>query len=129
MKIKDLKDFIDRECHVDLAIVISCTEGKSSKGSKYLSLVLQDSTGTIDAKKWDASPSDEALLATKKVVAVEGYPLIYNGSQLQFKIVDVEPVSSYSEEDLILEAPVDRKLLLEKFLGYIDAIDDGQWNL
>ena len=50
MKIKDLKDFIDRECTVNLAIVISATEGKSSKGSKYLSLVLQDSTGTIDAK-------------------------------------------------------------------------------
>lgn len=124
MKIKDLKDFIDRECRVDLAIVINCTEGKTSKGSKYLSLTLQDSTGTIEAKKWEVAPGDEEILAVKKVVAVEGYPLIYNQSQLQFKLTEVEPVSNYNEEDLILDAPVDRKLLEEKFLGYIDAIED-----
>ena len=126
MKIKDLKDFIDRECTVNLAIVISATEGKSSKGSKYLSLVLQDSTGTIDAKKWDVSPSEETLLAPKKVVCVTGHPLIYNQSQLQFKITDIEPVYSYKEEDLILSAPVDRKLLEEKFLSYIDRINDEE---
>ena len=100
MKISDLKDFIDRECHINLAIVVACSEGKSSKGSKYLSLTLQDSTGTIEAKKWEVSPSDEQILAVKKVVAVDGYPLIYNNSQLQFKIVDVEPVINYNEEEL-----------------------------
>lgn len=126
MKIKDLRDFVDRECHIDVAIVIACTEGKTAKGSKYFSLTLQDSTGTIEAKKWDVSPSDEAILAVKKVVSVEGYPLIYNGSQFQFKISDVEPVSNYNEEDLILDAPVDRKLLEEKFLDYIDRIEDDE---
>lgn len=126
MKIKDLRDFIDRECTINLAIVISATEGKSSKGSKYLSLVLQDSTGTIDAKKWDVSPSEEALLAPKKVVCVTGYPLIYNQNQLQFRINDIEPVYSYKEEDLILEAPVNRKELEEKFLSYIDRISDEE---
>ena len=125
MKIKDLRDFVDRECHIDVAIVIACTEGKTAKGSKYFSLTLQDSTGTIEAKKWEVAPGDEEILAVKKVVAVEGYPLIYNQSQLQFKLTEVEPVSNYNEEDLILDAPVDRKLLEEKFLGYIDAIEDA----
>ena len=124
MKIKDLRDFIDRECRIDVAIVVNVTEGKSSKGSKYLSITLQDSTGTIEAKKWEVSPSDEATLALKKVVCVEGYPLIYNGSQLQFKISDVEPVSSYNEEDLILTSPVDRKILMERFMNYVDSIQD-----
>ena len=124
MKIKDLRDFIDRECRIDVAIVVNVTEGKSSKGSKYLSITLQDSTGTIEAKKWEVSPSDEATLALKKVVCVEGYPLIYNGSQLQFKISDVEPVSSYNEEDLILTSPIDRKILMERFMNYVDSIQD-----
>lgn len=126
MKIKDLKDFIDRECRINVAIVVSCVEGKSSKGSKYLSLTLQDNTGTIEAKKWDAQPSDEEILALKKVVCVEGYPLIYNGSQLQFKITDVEPVINYSEDDLILESPVDRTILEKKFFDYIDLIEDKE---
>ena len=37
------------------------TEGKTSKGSKYLSLVLQDSSGTVDAKKWEVLPGDEKI--------------------------------------------------------------------
>lgn len=126
MKIKDLKDFIDRECHIDLAIVVGVSEGKSSKGSKYLSITLQDSTGTIEAKKWDAQPSDEAMFALKKVVSVDGYPLVYNQSQLQFRILDAEPVSSYKEEDLIMTSPVDRKVLEEKFLSYLDSINDNE---
>lgn len=125
MKIKDLRDFIDRECRIDVAIVINVTEGKSSKGSKYLSLTLQDSTGTIEAKKWEVSSSDEATLAIKQVVRLEGYPLIYNGSQLQFKITDVEPASSYNQEDLILTSPVDRKELMERFMRYVDGIEDS----
>ncbi len=126
MKIKDLRDFIDRECRIDLAIVVNMTEGKSSKGSKYLSLTLQDSTGTVEAKKWEVSSSDEAVLAVKKVVRVEGYPLIYNGSQLQFKITDVEPVMSYNEEELILKSPVDRKVLIERFMNYLESIQDEE---
>lgn len=126
MKIKDLRDFIDRECRIDLAIVVNMTEGKSSKGSKYLSLTLQDSTGTVEAKKWEVSSSDEAILAVKKVVRVEGYPLIYNGSQLQFKITDVEPVMSYNEEELILKSPVDRKVLIERFMSYLECIQDEE---
>ena len=126
MKIKDLRDFIDRECRIDVAIIVNVTEGKSSKGSKYLSLTLQDSTGTVEAKKWEVSSSDESILALKKVVRVEGYPLIYNGSQLQFKITDVEPAMSYNEEELILKSPVDRKVLIERFMGYVEGIEDEE---
>lgn len=125
MKIKDLKDFIDRECHIDMAIIINVVEGKSSKGSKYLSLTLQDSTGTIEAKKWDVSPSDEQILGVKKVVSLDGYPLIYNSSQLQFKINDIEPVTQYNEKDLILNAPVDTKILEKKFMEYLNSITNS----
>lgn len=126
MKIKDLRDFIDRECRIDVAIVINITEGKSSKGTKYYSITLQDSTGTIEAKKWDVSPSDESILAIKSVVSVEGYPLIYNGSQLQFKISDVEPVSNYNVDDLILSSPVNKNELMDRFMSYVNDINDKQ---
>ncbi|MCI5744844.1 MAG: TraI domain-containing protein, partial [Erysipelotrichaceae bacterium] len=126
MKIKDLKDFLDRPCHIDTAIVINVTEGKNAKGNKYLALTLQDSSGTVEAKKWEVNPGDEQLLGLKKVVSVDGYPLIYNNSQLQFKIVDVEPALNYSEEDLILSSPVDKKQLEERLFAYVDAIKDEE---
>ena len=126
MKIKDLKDFLDRPCHIDTAIVINVTEGKNAKGNKYLALTLQDSSGTVEAKKWEVNPGDEQILGLKKVVSVDGYPLIYNNSQLQFKIVDVEPALNYSEEDLILSSPVDKKQLEERLFAYVDAIKDEE---
>lgn len=122
MKISDVKDFIDRQCKIDVAIVISATEGKTSKGSKYLSLVLQDKSGTIDAKKWEVNNGDEQLLSPKSVVTVEGYPLIFNGSQLQFRITDVEPVNNYDENDLIINAPIDRDYYLKKFNEFMEDI-------
>ena len=125
MKINELKDFIDRQCHIDVAIITNIVEGKSSKGSKYYSITLQDSTGTIEAKKWDVLPSDEKYLQVKKVISLEGYPLIYNGNQLQFKMSDYEPVLDYDENDLILSAPVDIKKLEDEFFNYIDRIEDA----
>jgi len=124
MKISDLKDFIDRSCHINVAIVVACTEGKSAKGTKYLSLTLQDSSGTVEAKKWEVLPGDTELLAVKSVVSVDGYPLIYNNSQLQFKISEVEPCTNYKESDLILEAPVDIEELANRFNNYLDSIQD-----
>ncbi len=125
MKINDLKDFIDRECHIDMAIVTNCVEGKTSKGNRYFSLTLQDSTGTIEAKKWEINPGDEELFAVKKVISLDGYPLIYNNSQLQFKINDAEPILNYDENELILDSPIDKNKLSKQFLEYIDAIEDN----
>ena len=126
MKINDLKDFVDRQCHIDAAIIVGLTEGKSSKGSKYYSLTLQDSSGTIEAKKWDVMPSEEQYLQVKKVISVDGYPLIYNGNQLQFKINDFEPLSNVDDNELILESPVDKNLLEKEFFDYIDKIEDEE---
>lgn len=129
MKIKELKDFIDRECHLDSVIITSVIEGKTSKGSKYLSLVLQDSSGTVDAKKWEVLPGDEKIFFVKNVVSVDGYPLIYNNSQLQLKIADAEPLQQYDMKDLIMEAPIDKNVLIDKFNHYLHSIQDEKIQL
>jgi len=122
MRINDLKDFIDRACHIDVAIIINVTEGKTAKGSKYLSLTLQDKTGTIEAKKWEVSESEEEFLVPKQVVSLDGYPLIYNNSQLQIKVTDIEPIVNYDVEDLIIEAPIDKEFYINKFNEYLESI-------
>ena len=77
MKIKDLRDFIDRECRIDVAIVVNVTEGKSSKGSKYLSLTLQDSTGTMAYLQLEAM--DIEHVAVKKAVAYIDHNMLQTG--------------------------------------------------
>ena len=129
MKIKDLRDFLDREVTIDMAVVISNIENKNNKGNPYYSLVLQDSTGTVDAKKWEIKSGDEEALSVKNVVKVTGTPIIFNNSQLQFKISDVEPVSNYDIEDLVIEAPIDKKELEKDFFKYLNDIQNDNIKL
>lgn len=124
MKIGELKDFIDRECVLNTVIIINITEGKTSKGNKYFSVTLQDSSGTVEAKKWEVSPTDEAIFIPKNVIKVEGYPIIYNNSQLQFKITDAEIVENYQEKDLIITAPINMDYYIHTFNQFIEEIQD-----
>ena len=57
-KIKDLKE---KDRLVGRYLIKSCTKGTTSKGAPYLNLVLQDNSGSMDAKFWDVKPEDEWL--------------------------------------------------------------------
>ena len=55
-----VKEFREKERHTMNLLVKNVLKGVTQKGSPYLSLVLQDDSGTIDGKLWDASPEDIA---------------------------------------------------------------------
>jgi hypothetical protein len=58
---------------VDLYFLIkSSTRGIASNGKPFLTVILQDKTGDIEAKLWDASPDDEANYAAQKIVRAAG---------------------------------------------------------
>jgi 23S rRNA maturation-related 3'-5' exoribonuclease YhaM len=40
----------------------------TASGKSYLTVSLQDATGTMDAKKWDIGPSDEEIFAPGNIV-------------------------------------------------------------
>ncbi|WP_425380346.1 3'-5' exoribonuclease YhaM family protein [Spiroplasma endosymbiont of Stenodema calcarata] len=56
MNIKDLTKEINT---VELMVIADkVTQGTASNGSTYLSITLKDRTGTIEARLWDARPTD-----------------------------------------------------------------------
>ena len=55
---KWIKDFVDGDHIVGQLLVVACTKGTTDKGLSYLNITFQDKTGSIEAKKWDASDSD-----------------------------------------------------------------------
>ena len=96
---KWIKDFVDGDHIVGQLLVTSSNKGTTDKGLSYLNITFQDKTGTIEAKKWDASESDLKLLAPGSVVMVDGLVNIYKG-QPQLKVVGVGRIEDLSDIDM-----------------------------
>ncbi len=88
MKIKDLKE---RDVFEMPLLLAKSTSGTTNAGSPYLSLTLQDASGSIEAKLWDVKPEIAELCATGKILKFKGQVNLYQNA-LQLKIVEVSPV-------------------------------------
>ena len=87
--IKDLTDGMEFDSQF---LVVAATKGVANQGRTYLNLTLQDSTGTMEAKKWDLEEGDETTFQAGNVVSLRGAVLDYRG-HLQIKVYDAEPLS------------------------------------
>lgn len=69
---------------VEVFLVASAKPGEKRGGGKYLSLVLQDRTGSIDAKRWEWDGNTQ--YAAGQFIKIEAEPGKYNGKP-QLKIL------------------------------------------
>ncbi len=100
------------------AIIISVTVGKTNGANKssYLNIVLQDATGTIDAKLWSATDEQIRLFERGQVVRGKGDIINYKGMR-QMKIVKLEPIEMNDEQKaLFLPQPPIEKAVMQKEL-------------
>ena len=88
---KLVKELVDRDEISMPLLVVSSTKGTTDKGLSYLNITFQDKSGTIEAKKWDASDEDLRTLVAGSVVNVVGIVNLYK-NQPQLKIVNVTKV-------------------------------------
>ena len=56
---KLIKDFVENEKINQPFLVNNVTKGITTKGSNYLNIILQDASGTMEAKKWEIEENDE----------------------------------------------------------------------
>ncbi|MGP1570244.1 MAG: 3'-5' exoribonuclease YhaM family protein [Eubacteriales bacterium] len=97
---------------VDFFMVKSSEIRIGSNKKAYLDIMLSDSTGDINGKKWDISEDDEATLAEIQagdIVKVKGRVNIWNNSK-QIKILRMRKAESADEDqyeigELIKAAP------------------------
>lgn len=122
-KIKDLKENV-RDTIV--CIVTECTKGITNSHNAYLNLVLQDNTGKIDAKKWDASEKDIETLKVGNVLSLLVDPIIYKG-QMQLKIIDFDELKGpIDQKELIINPPVSTTELEKELHTFINEIQDQE---
>lgn len=106
-------------------LVAGVTKGLTNAGATYLNVELQDNSGTIDAKLWDAKESDIKIVAPGKVIRVNGDVLLYRGN-LQLRINSASEVSEeeYNVGDYVKSSPVSEEVLRVEIAKYISQIDN-----
>ncbi|MDP4083943.1 MAG: 3'-5' exoribonuclease YhaM [Bacillota bacterium] len=107
---------------IELFLLIkSATKGLASNGKPFLTLILQDQSGDIEAKLWDVSSEDEKSYVAQCIVKVSGDLQNYRGkSQLKIRqIRSALPSDSVKLEDFLASAPVSQDEMSSKLTQYI----------
>lgn len=107
-------------------LIKEVAKGVASNGKPFLTLILCDATGEIEAKLWDASKEDESLFIAEKIVKVEGEIIQFRG-QLQIKIISIrssQQADGLSVTDFVKKAPIKKELLLEKITAAIFEMEN-----
>ena len=106
-------------------LVTNCTKGMSNAGSPYLNITLQDKSGVVEGKKWDAQEIDSIIAEPGKIIGMVADVIDYRGAK-QLKILSLNEVdqSSVSFERFCMPSPVPQEELIRKLNGYINGIQD-----
>ena len=120
-----INEFEDKTQETVVALVQDCKRCVNNQGKPYLTLILADSTGTMDARKWDVMADDEKLLEKGAVISAMVVANLYDkklqGKILGFKRLSMEEVNL---DDLVAQAPVEVTSLHNRCKAYIASIKD-----
>lgn len=107
------------------ALISSLNKGVTAKGATYLSFVLQDKTGNIDAKYWSPTHEEVASIKAGMVVEIDGEVLSYN-KQLQMKVNGLKIIdrSSVDLNDFIKEGDIPRSQLKANITEVINSFEN-----
>src|SRR5690625_4107837 len=90
-------------------IIKEVRKGIASNGKPFLTLIFRDKTGEIDAKLWGATPQDEEIYVSVKVVKLTGTVNEFRGrAQFRIKTIRVATTSDNVRiSDYLETAPVE----------------------
>jgi len=100
----------------DFLLIKEARKGITSTGNPFLTLILRDQTGEIEAKLWDATKEDELAYVEEKIVKVTGEINQFRGkNQLRISSIRLaDPSDGVSISQFIENAPVDKDTLWKK---------------
>ena len=120
---KMISELNDHE-HVEGQFLVgNVSKGVNTVGGSYFSVELRDASGSINAKKWDATLLDEQVFIAGNVIAVIGETNKYK-DQLQLKILSAELVSldDIDVERFVKAPPISKDELIKKFKDYMASV-------
>lgn len=120
---KMVNEFVEGD-HVNTQLlVVSCLKGVTNNGLSYLNLELRDSSGSVNAKKWEVTSEDEQLFLPGNIINVVGEIIMYKSS-LQMKVFSASVVKDdeIDASRFMKTSPIKQEELIERFNRYINSI-------
>ena len=104
--------------------------GVAKTGNQFCSLVLQDKTGTLNAKIWDFDnvPDDVKNVHPSQFVLVNGYIKVYNNqNQMTIDAIRVATESEYNQNDYFKISKYDPDKMIKEFDSIISTIKNAHY--
>ncbi len=122
---KYINEFVEKDHVNESYLVTNCTKGTSNNGMPYLSITLQDKTGTIECKKWDAKDEDAQIFVPGNIVNVDLEVILYRNG-LQGKILNgtIVPLAGIDVTNFTISAPIPQNELVERLNEFVNSIKD-----
>ncbi len=105
-------------------LIKSSVKGIASNGKPFLTLILQDKSGEMEAKLWDASEEDELNYRPEVIVKVSGDIQSFRGrNQLRLRqIRPATPEDPVNLSDFMVTAPLSKEEMIDRITQYIFAM-------
>lgn len=125
-----VKEIKDGSHVVGQYLVINANKGVTNTSVSYLNVTLQDNTGTIDGRKWDANDSDFANFTPGNIVEIDADAILYKNI-LQLKILSGASLdlNSIDVSRFVVSSPIPQKDLEVKLAQYINSIKNVDCSL
>lgn len=112
-------------------LVDSITKGVASNGKPYLTVILKDKTGSIEAKIWEVKEEDYEVLKSGILIFVEGIANEYRG-KMQLKMNNYRLKSDeehLSLDDFVQVAPIPKEEMINDLNFYLKEIKNKKLKL
>ena len=116
-----IKDIV-KEGPITLECLIArCERGKTAKNTPYLSLALEDSSGTLDAKFWNLTEEMIAQYTRGMVVEAHG-DILFHRNAIQLRVRKLIPLEGKNVNDYVQNAPMSKTEMEEEIMEVVLAM-------
>lgn len=122
---KYIKDYKDGDRVFDIYLCKHKISAVTKNGKPYDTVVLQDKTGTIDAKVWDPNNAGIAEFDSLDYIEVYGDITSFQGAlQVNVKRIRKCQEGEYSPADYLPVSRFDREEMYQELLSYINSVEN-----
>lgn len=120
---KYIKDYKEGDRISDIYLCKYKQSAVTKNGKPYENVILQDKTGTLDAKVWDPNSAGIEEFNTLDYIEVFGDVNNFQGAlQVNVKRIRRCKEGEYDPADYLPVSSKDRDVMLKELLGFIDSI-------
>ncbi len=125
MNKKYISEFKEKESIKTELLIKAVTNGVTTTGAPYLSITLQDKSGTIEGKIWDVKPEQAEQISCGRIGLVNAEVLMYRNSlQLRIHSISLVDEKGIDYGDFVPESPIPKNKLKDKIELTIKSLDN-----